>query len=66
MLSVHLRTQDACLLLLLPYLVTKLLCTVDMELLRTLSGQVERGPIAVNDRNEVRRVVIYLFALELE
>ena len=53
-------------LLLLPYLVTKLLCTVDMELLRTLSGQVERGPIAVNDRNEVRRVVIYLFALELE
>ncbi len=59
MLSVALRTRVACLLLLLPYLVTKLLCPADPHTVRP-------GLITVSERNEVHHVVIYLFALELE
>ena len=59
MLSVALQTRVACLLLLLPYLVTKMLCRADPH-------AVKPGPITVSERNEVHHVVIYQFALELE
>ena len=59
MLSVHLRTQDACLLLLLSYPVTKWLCRADPHAVRP-------GLITVSERNEVHHVVIYQLALELE